>query len=323
MKKTLIGTLSFPDNLMIIDGVTRSGKFWLADFMGYFENVEPVIHEASMDYIAIRAFFNDLDQDSAKEILRNMVSNKCFSISIGRELNFRLADSSSIYHNPQRSKYLNRVHSLPDQNFENLKTVDYREVTFPILSHDWLSIWGVQQEAFPGIKIVRVERNPVDLVYAWLDTGIGLGQMAFGHRLGYNNKTYPWFAMDFCDKYDQLTDAERIILSISYLCNSAWANIKRLKEQGGSIICTSYERMGEQPAVEMNRISDFTGRKQLPVMDSLIMLQGRKNRSIEQLRTTRERKISFIAERCSLAFMNILTDLQLEYETDIQDLMLK
>ena len=107
------------------------------------------------------------------------------------------------------------------------------------------------------------------------------------------------------------------------MCNSAWANIKRLKEQGGSIICTSYERMGEQPAVEMNRISDFTGRKQLPVMDSLIMLQGRKNRSIEQLRTTRERKISFIAERCSLAFMNILTDLQLEYETDIQDLMLK
>ncbi len=318
---TLTGILSFPNNLMIIDGITRSGKFWLADFMGYFENVEPVIHEASMDYVAIRAFYNELDQDAAREILRNMVSNKCFSISIGRELNFRLADSSSIYHNPQRSKYLNRVHSLPDRNFENLKTVDYTEVTFPILSHDWLSIWGVQQEAFPDIKIVRVERNPVDLVYAWLDTGIGLGQMAFGHRLEYNNKTYPWFAMDFCDKYDQLTDAERIILSISYLCNSAWANIKRLKEKRGSIICTSYERMGEQPEAEMNRISDFIGRKQLPVMDSFIALQGRKNRSVEQLRIGRERKINFIGERCSDSFMNMLTDLQQEYETEIQDLM--
>jgi hypothetical protein len=71
----------------------------------------------------------------------------------------------------------------------------------------------------------------------------------------------------------------------------------------------------------MNRISDFTGRKQLPVMNSSIMLQGRKNRSVEQLRTAREHKISFIAERCSVAFMNNQTDLVQEYETDIQDLM--
>jgi hypothetical protein len=56
-----------------------------------------------------------------------------------------------------------------------------------------LSILGVQHESFPGIKIIRVEGNPVDLVYAWLDTRIGLGQMAFGHRLNYNNKTYPFF----------------------------------------------------------------------------------------------------------------------------------
>jgi hypothetical protein len=321
MKNTLVGSLSFPDNLMIIDGITRSGKFWLADFIGYYENVEPVIHEASMDYVALSAFFKELDQNSAKEILRNIVSNKCFNISIGRDLNFRLADSSSIYHNPKRTNYLNRVHLLPEKKFENLKTVDYKEVTFPILSHDWLSIWGIQQKAFPGIKIIRVERNPVDLVYAWLDTGIGLGQMAFGHRISYNNNTYPWFAKDFLGQYNQLADAERVILSISYLCKSAWRNIKMLQERGESIICTSFERMGDQPAIEMNRISEFIGRKQLPAMDSFITSQLMKNRSAEQLRISRKNKLSFITERCSPVFCNKLSELQQEYENEIQDLI--
>jgi hypothetical protein len=321
MKKSLNGSYLFPDNLIIIDGITRSGKFWLADFFGYFENVEPVIHEATMDYICISTFFNELDYCQAKEILRNIVSNKCFNISIGRDLNFRLADSSSIYNNPQRVKYLNRVHSLPDKSFENLKFVDYKNVTFPILSHDWLSIWGVQNEAFPEIKIVRVERNPVDLVFSWLDTRIGIGDMAFGHRCSFDNKTYPWFAIDFIDKFDRLSNTERIILSISYLCKSAWGNIKRLKKNGKSIICTSYEMLGEQPDIEMNRISNFIGRNIISEMDTFITQQRKKNRSYVQLKSAREEKLSLIANSTSEPYMKILIELQHDYENDIQYLM--
>lgn len=315
MNNSFVGQDSIPPNLLAIDGITRSGKFWLAELVTYFEGMEPVLHEPALDFISIKAHFGELEKSGAAELFRNIVSHKCFITSLGRNLNTRLGDSSSIYRHPRREVFLNRAHQIRDAEFEKVKVVDFSKVTYPLLAHDWMSVWGVQADALPDMKLIRVERNPVDLVYAWLDTGIGLKDMAFSHRFLLDGKSLPWFARDFGHGFEGLVEVDRIIGSIAFLFDSALPAIQRqLDSTDGTLLVTSYERLGSNLLEEVERISSHLGLRPLPEMEGFVATQSRKGRekaALDDARAGKLEKLKLIASRDGL---DQLLDLANRYE---------
>ena len=295
MSNSYVGHVSIPANLIAIDGITRSGKFWLAELMTYFDRMETILHEPVLDFISIKSYFGELESQSAIDLIRNIVSQKCFNTSIGRYINFRLGDSSSIYRHPRSSVFLSRVHQIKSQEFENLKTVNLDEVVFPILAHDWLSVWGIQPQALPSMKLIRVERNPVDLVYAWFSTGIGLNEMSFSHRFIAHEKSIPWFASEFSLNFENQTETDRIINSVLYLFESSRPVIdKLLRLKSDKFLLTSYEMMGENLEEEISRISSFTGLTPIPEMRGFLEIQKQKERSKKSLLEARIKKINLL-----------------------------
>lgn len=320
MSNSYVGQISIPPNLLAIDGITRSGKFWLAELITYFEGMEPVLHEPVLDFISIKAHFGELEKTSAIDLFRNIVSHKCLITSIGRGLNTRLADSSSIYRHPRREVFLNRVHQMRGTEFENVKVVDFGKVTYPILAHDWMSVWGVQAAALPAMKIIRVERNPIDLAYAWHDTGIGLKEMAFSHRYLLDGKSLPWFARDFGRDFEVQTEADRIINSISYLFDAASSAMDGLLKSGkGTLLITSYERLGGCLRTEVERISSHIGLRPLPEMEGYLATQSQKGRTRPILDEARARKLELLKSVASRVGFEKLLDLADRYERATKD----
>ena len=315
MSNSFVGQISVPPNLLAIDGITRSGKFWLAELISYFEGTDLVLHEPVLDFISIKAHYGELDKTSATDLLRNIVSHKCFITLIGRNLNTRLEDSSSIYHHPRRAVFLNRVHQMRDAEFEKLKTVNFDEVTFPMVTHDWLSVWGIQANAFPAMKLIRVERNPIDLAYAWYDTGIGLKEMAFSHRYTRDGKSVPWFASNFYKNFENQSEVDRIINSIAHLFDTALPVMNGLRNSlGENILVTTYERLGEDIRTEVERISSYIGLRPIPEMVGFLATQEKKGRSKKIVHEARVTKLKSLKETASSGSFQRLLDLAERYE---------
>jgi hypothetical protein len=315
MSNSFVGQISIPPNLLAIDGITRSGKFWLAELITYFEGMEPVLHEPVLDFISIKAHYGELDKTSAVDLFRNIVSHKCFITSIGRNLNTRLDDSSSIYRHPRLAVFLNRSHQMRDTEFEKLKTVNFDVVCYPILAHDCLSVWGVQADAFPAMKLIRVERNPIDLAYAWYDTGIGLKDMAFSHRFTWDDQSIPWFAMDFARDFESQSEVDRIINSIAYLFDTAIPETNALlNSSGGNLLVTTYERLGEDMRAEVDRISSHIGLRPIPEMGGFLATQEKKGRSKLVVDDARTRKLESLKTMASRDGVKKLLALAERYE---------
>jgi hypothetical protein len=315
MNNSFVGQISIPPNLLAIDGITRSGKFWLAELITYFEGMEPVLHEPALDFISIKAHYGELDKTSAVGLFRNIVSHKCFITSIGRNLNTRLDDSSSIYHHPRRADFLNRVHQRRDAEFEKIKTVNFDEVTYPMLAHDWLSVWGVQANALPAMKLIRVERNPIDLAYAWYDTGIGLKEMAFSHRFTRDSKSVPWFASDFYQSFETQSEVDRIINSISHLFDTALPVMNSLlNSAGGNLLVTTYDRLGEDMRTEVERISSHIDLQPIAEMRGFLATQEKKGRSKLAVDEARVTKLESLKAMASHDSFEKLLDLAERYE---------
>jgi hypothetical protein len=315
MSTSFVGQISIPPNLLAIDGITRSGKFWLAELISYFEGTDLVLHEPVLDFISIKAYYDELDKTSATDLLRNIVSHKCFITLIGRNLNTRLEDSSSIYHHPRRAVFLDRVHQMRDAGFEKLKKVNFDEVTFPMVTHDWLSVWGIQANAFPAMKLIRVERNPIDLAYAWYETGIGLKEMAFSHRFTKDGKSVPWFANGFYQSFKTQSEVDRIINSIAHLFDTALPVMNGLRNSPSeNILITTYERLGEDIRTEVERISSYIGLRPIPEMVGFLATQEKKGRSKKIINEARVTKLKSLKETASSGSFQKLLDLSERYE---------
>src|SRR3989344_7801208 len=101
------------ENLLIIEGITRSGKFLLANILSGIEEIEPVQYSGLLEQIPFLVSFGLIEQNTAKQLLRCEVDMRCYEMLIGRNLNYRLSDKSSIYNIPNYRKFLART-KIPD-----------------------------------------------------------------------------------------------------------------------------------------------------------------------------------------------------------------
>ena len=154
-------------NLTILDGHTRSGKFFLGKIVSGLNNVEFFQYSFTLDYIPYMARLGAITEDGAISLLRSIVDQSCFNQTIGRNLNIRSYDRSSILNAPNHEEYLKR--SKSEFEIENvLEFLSEKNRCFVFVLHNNLANAQIMFKAFPDLKIIHIMRNPIDLVYSWI-----------------------------------------------------------------------------------------------------------------------------------------------------------
>src|SRR3989344_3779867 len=205
--------------LLLIEGIGRAGKFLAANIINGFADVEPVQLCGLLEHIPFFARLGFIKKRAAEELLHHEIDMHCYEMLIGRNLNYRLFDKSSIFNNPKYKKLLLRSKE-PDPDKE-LKSFYKRGAYSFFLLHEVLPDIGIYFDAFPEIKIISLGRSPADLVYSWHSRrvvgNLGNNPKFFRIPLQGSKGPIPWYHYENPKKYESLNPMDRTIAAIENL----------------------------------------------------------------------------------------------------------
>jgi hypothetical protein len=198
----------FPLDIVAVTGHTRSGKAIMLHVISSFSRFEKNTMEPVLEDVARLNFIGKLDDLSAIYLLRRIMLINAYYLSIGRSLNYRKRDVTSIfsYNNPQL--YIKRSKSNEgDKTFENFLK---KKPIIPLMIHDGIIFSNLLFKAFPKIKIIEMEKNPVEVAYSWIkkkyEGGFEKNPRSTTMILNYKKKYITYFIQKKYDEYLKLNN---------------------------------------------------------------------------------------------------------------------
>jgi len=307
------------NNLVVLDGITRTGKFFLGKIVSGLKNTEFFQHSFILDYIPYMSKLGAISENGAISLLKSVVDQSCYDQSIGRNLNLRFDDRSSIYNSPDHEKYIFR--SKSEYNREEVtKYLSNKHQLFPFVCHNNLASAGIMLKAFPNFKLIHIVRHPVDLIHSWLKKDYGktelksnldLFKIGIGPSICGKKWHLPWYAFPIRNDYESLNQTDRIIAIIYTL--------KKLNSQGfedlsadnkKKIMFLNYEKLVQNTNQAVDKISKFLGNHRSEFMEKIIERENCPNVvNLEE----REKKKQIILSKATNKYARVLERLEKNY----------
>ena len=214
-------------NYLFIDGMSRCGKGGIAPIISSFESVDHYRVRATYDRNLMMYESGDLSRQGFKYLFESDLLMDIWFAMMGRDMNNNLHDQTSIMNSPKRDEYLERAKrkDTPETFNEIIKEVKDRDLIFPFVCDDFMTIGNFLNDISKNFKYIVVMRHPIDLVFTWFRSGRGT-------RLGRDPRyTNPAFQINGIDnlhysmlsnakEYDQATPLEKCFLVIEKQMNS-------------------------------------------------------------------------------------------------------
>ena len=96
-------------NLLLLEGHTRAGKFLLGKVLDGFEQIEHFQYVGLIEQLPFLERLGCISRDAAMSLLQIAVDENAYHLRIGRNLNFRNSDSSSLLKSFFLDRYIPRA----------------------------------------------------------------------------------------------------------------------------------------------------------------------------------------------------------------------
>ena len=114
-------------NLVLIDGLARAGKFFLGKIVSGFKNMEYFQYSSLLEQIPYLVKLKALREDAGICLLQNHIDEYFYYRQLGRNINLRLDDATSINNSLEKEIYLKenrprqlcQKHSSPFSRFKD------------------------------------------------------------------------------------------------------------------------------------------------------------------------------------------------------------
>ena len=302
------------DDLLLVDGITRAGKFLLADLLAGCKNVEHVQYFGLFEHLAYMVRMGVIEKEVSGAILQCQVDNSAYDLMVGRNLNSRIGDKSSIYRSPHFKEYLRRT--LDDDGQRITDEVKKGERYFTYIVHETLPNIDVYFETYPDLKVINIERNPVDLVYSWYRKGWGrrwgVDPIDFSMSFEGTEGPIPWFVYKIYEQWENSNEMDKIILAQSQVYEMSKTKLNSLTKLNKSkILFISYEDIVTQPLKEVESMARFLDREILPIITAIL---ARENLPNDHPKGKRSEKLNVIKSLASEQCFEMLQELNSLYE---------
>jgi hypothetical protein len=258
------------EDFIVIEGITRAGKFLVAVVVSAFEGVEPVQYSPNLETLLVLHRLGKVDLPTAKLLLEMEFDIRAFDMAMGRYLNTRPDDMSSVFRSPDHPAVIARSKEL---DRDALLARFHAEKRLPLhLYHEGLpqarALFGV----FPKARVISSLRDPAALMNSWYNRGWGKLGTAESPTVMWPFFQTPkglrtWWSMDWEDDWRSVNDMDRCALSIASLYELG----RRELEAGGAamrerIHFLRFEDLVRDPLPQVARLGKFLGRSPLPGM---------------------------------------------------------
>lgn len=251
--------LDLANNIVFLDGITRSGKLLLGTLVSSFNRMESFELGESFEHFMAALRLKRTSIDFSKAFLGIYLNQTLYNKMISRNVNFRKTDKTSIFNFRDPKLYKQRVNKK--EGSDVLKRIKKEKPIFPLVTHDIMCNYNLFTKLDLKVKFIEIYRNPFELVYSWYKRGhgrrMGKDPTHFTILLSNNNKKkYPWYLNKLPKKWNNLNEIEKCSHFVIQLTNESVTNQKRIKNKN-KIFTSSYERITENTFNELIKISKF------------------------------------------------------------------
>lgn len=256
------------DQVVLVDGFTRSGKSMLGPILASLERVEIERVEAIFEYTALLHSLGKIAPDAAAQLLRLEADTKLYESRIGRNVNWRYRDHSGVFNNPFKLRYLARLFGPDGQAV--LETMRAEKPIFQVQTHDTLGMIDPFYPAFgKGLRVLEMIRDPIDLAHSWYRRGWGdrftSDPLSFTFTYEGSDGQAPWYGLLLEEGYNSMPAVDRILRMILGLYRRTVDKVRSLdEEQRRQILWIPFERFVTAPEADLARIESFLGTRRTP-----------------------------------------------------------
>ena len=181
---------SYNNKILAVSGFTRSGKAMLMNLISTFENVEKSNFDIFLEQIHYLHKIKKISSETAVYLLKKTLNILQFNNAIGRNVNYKKNDFSSIYNYHSPSLYIKRSQS---SNYKS--NIIAKKYMFQIMLHSGLNSGKLLLQSSSSLKIIEMIKNPLELVYSWIKKNCGKASYkeptVNGLTIKYKNKVIP------------------------------------------------------------------------------------------------------------------------------------
>lgn len=254
-------------NLLLVEGPSRAGKFVLANVITGFRGVEPIQYYDLLEHLPFLEKMGFIEKKAAQELIRATIDTHSFEMLLGRGFNYRKDDLSSIFNHPSYKQYLKRA---KQSDWDAAWKKFQKEKPYSLyVAHELMPNIEIYFEMFPDIKVISLQKSPVDLVNAWLEKHIagrfGTDPRLMNILLNHKNGPTPWFVNGWQGEYNQLSETDRTIKAVLHIQDMYQKAYKKLRPAWKKkILVLRFEDVLFDTVKTVKKIGKFLKRDTLP-----------------------------------------------------------
>jgi hypothetical protein len=295
-KKTKIFREDSIKDIVFIDGLTQCGKLMLIPVASSLERMELLQYRWLIESLATYHDLGVISKEMAVALLRSEAALLYYDMLVGRNINMRNDDISSIWRYKDPQKYFTRMISPPGDNVvcEN----NQLNPMMLFMTHDVMCHPTVAFEAFQHLKVVHIKRHPIDVVDCWL---IKRGADRYKSPRSVipliQGPTEPmvWCAHGWEAEYESLPHIDRTIRMIDLMLSKVDQSMKALSEENKKKVQFVYfEEIISNPIPEIKKIctfldTDVSSYTQIAV-DKIYPLDGKREEKLKNIKSQASKK---------------------------------
>jgi len=266
-EKTILFREKFYEQpVVLVDGITRTGKSMLGPILTSFEGVELERMEIILERIPQLFMMGKISEDAAISLLRIEVQMKLYESMISRNINFRFGDHSSVFSQAKKLEYIKRA--FRKEGDEVVERIKKEKPLFQVQQHDVLGISEIYFKSFgKSLRIIEMIRHPIDVVYSQFKRGYGSREdndpRIWAFTINFKGHILPWFCQGIEDEYISCEKAiDKVILSYNERSRRLWKTYDNLNhEDRSNVLIVPFEKFVTSPLPYIKKIENFIGRK--------------------------------------------------------------
>jgi len=247
---------SYDSNIVVFDGISGSGKLLTAELCRCIFGFEPWTTEPILDYLLASVSTEQISHEVASSLLITRCNELIYNFQIGRSINLRFKDESSIFRHKSALAYILRLFQPPidDNDFRYNKS---SSIYLPLIVHCGSFGNDLFEKAYQSkAKMIYTLRNPLECIETYSSYLDKVGDdpreftLSRKHQSGY----IPWYAESVVDLYLDASDDEKSVLCISTLLSMLKGKVRR--DPSKSLIIT-FESLVRVPDLVVESICNF------------------------------------------------------------------
>jgi len=264
--RKLVRSHELAQKVIIVDGFPGCGKTMLSPIMASLDRVEIANYAFEVEFICRAHALGGIDAAAAVALIRMLIDGRLYTNMMGRDVNFRYSDISSVFNSPKKWTYFKRIFGPGDEVVPAL--IESQRPILNFNTHDLCQVAPPLFEALGNrLVFINVVRHPLFMV---IQQTLNMERLVNNARdiqvhFEHHGVELPYYTLGWEDLFLKSNPVERAIYTMYYQEHARQQVLKNFKSSKREIspifIEIPFENFVKEPEPYLEQIYTAAGTK--------------------------------------------------------------